>query len=162
MRALVVCLLMMLPVSAMAQGFKVAFGGLAQDPDAPVEVVADTLAVDQTNGSAVFTGNVKITQNVMVLTAPKVTVFYNEDTQGVARLEASGGVTIINERDKAVSETADYDIEAGNIVMVGDVVLTQGLNQVSSNNMTIDLNKGTAEMHGRVKTVLRRENSSGN
>ena len=48
------------PLGAAAQQATVAFGGLKQDTSLPVEVQADTLAVNQADGTAVFTGNVLV------------------------------------------------------------------------------------------------------
>ena len=57
--------LTLLAAPALAQN--VAFGGMTADTSAPVEVAADNLAVDQADGSAVFTGNVVIGQGEMRL-----------------------------------------------------------------------------------------------
>ena len=61
------------PVAVQAQGTDLKFGGLKGDPTQPVEVKADSLAVDQTNGAAQFAGNVIVTQGAMKLSADKVT-----------------------------------------------------------------------------------------
>ena len=44
--------------------------------------------------------------------------------------------------------------------MTGNVLLTQGANALSSNNMTVNLTTGTAQMNGRVRTIL--QNDGGN
>jgi len=155
LRTLFVLLIVCLPFTVSAQGMKVAFGGVAQDPDAPVEVTADQLTVNQVDGSASFEGNVLIAQGMLRMSAPKVDVFYNDTTQGVSRLVGSGGVTIVNGDDAAEAEDAEYDIDGGTIVMTGNVLLTQKLNSISSDRMEVDLNANTAQMHGRVKTVLK-------
>lgn len=140
-----------------AQGTQVPFGALKQDPSAPVEVVADQLAVDQTDGSAIFTGNVTITQGEMKLTAQRVHVLYaqtGEGQQKVDRLEASGGVTLIAGAEAAESREAIYTVDSAQVVMTGDVLVTQGPNTLSSQKMTVDLKSGTGIMEGGVKTLL--------
>ena len=57
---------------ATAQGTQLSFGGLSQDPDAPVEIEADQLEISQADNSAVFTGNVVIRQGELALSAPLV------------------------------------------------------------------------------------------
>lgn len=52
---------------ATAQEMGVTFGGLKADTSLPVEVKADTLAVDQASGLASFTGNVLVVQGAMRL-----------------------------------------------------------------------------------------------
>lgn len=131
-----------------------AFGTMRQDPDLPVEVTADELAVDQDTGTAIFTGNVLIGQGDMRLSAARVLVVYKEGQSGIERLEATGGVTLVSGPDAAESERADYDIDTGTILMTGDVLLTQGSNALTSETMQVNLRDGTAQMRGQVKTVL--------
>lgn len=140
--------------AAHAQGTEVAFGTVQQDTSLPVEVTADSLSVSQKDGSALFTGNVVIGQGDMRLSAPRVLVFYTKDQKGVERLEATGGVTLVNGDQAAEAERADYRVNEGTIRMSGSVLLTQGANTLVSDEMDVDLENGTARMNGRVRTVL--------
>lgn len=137
-----------------AQGTNVAFGTIRQDTALPVEVTADNLSVDQATGTAIFTGNVLIGQGEMRLSAARVLVVYRDQAEGIARLEATGGVTLVSGPDAAESERADYDIDSGTIVMTGNVLLAQGRNALSAERMSVKLSDGTAQMSGRVKTIL--------
>lgn len=140
--------------AVLAQGTSVAFGTLRQNPDAPVEVSADALSVDQDTGTAVFSGNVLIGQGDMRLSATRVLVVYKTGNTGIERLEASGGVTLISGADAAESQRADYNIDTGTILMSGDVLLTQGPSALTAERMSVNLRDGTAQMSGRVKTIL--------
>ncbi|WP_292061249.1 LptA/OstA family protein [Marivita sp. XM-24bin2] len=139
---------------AQAQGTEVAFGTVQQDTSLPVEVSADSLSVSQSDGSALFTGNVIIGQGEMRLSAPRVLVYYTENQTGVDRLEATGGVTLVNGDQAAEADTAEYEVNRGTIRMVGNVLLTQGANTLVSDSMDVDLEAGTALMNGRVRTVF--------
>ena len=139
---------------AQAQGTEVVFGTVQQDTSLPVEVSADSLSVSQNDGSALFTGNVVIGQGEMRLSAPRVLVFYTENQSGVERLQATGGVTLVNGDQAAEAETAEYEVNRGTIRMVGNVLLTQGANTLVSDSMDVDLEAGTALMNGRVRTVF--------
>lgn len=141
-------------VPASAQGTSVAFGTIRQDTGLPVEVTADNLDVDQSTGTAIFTGNVLIGQGEMRLSAARVLVVYRAQNQGIARLEATGGVTLVSGPDAAESERADYSIDDGTIVMTGNVLLAQGASALSADRMSVQLSDGTARMSGRVKTIL--------
>ncbi|MEX0367851.1 MAG: LptA/OstA family protein [Ruegeria sp.] len=140
---------------ALAQETNVAFGAIKADPTLPVEVTADSLDVNQEDGSAEFKGNVLVGQGEMRLSAQRVLVIYNEENSGIDRMEATGDVVLVNGPDAAQAQRADYTIESGVIVMTGDVLLTQGENALSSNKMTVNLITGTAQMVGRVKTILK-------
>ncbi|SEN22703.1 LptA/OstA family protein [Palleronia pelagia] len=142
---------------AVAQETAIKFGGLAQDTSLPVEVASDALDVNQGDGTAVFTGNVLVTQGEMKLSSQRLRVIYGDGSDGAGRiseLRASGGVTLVNGAEAAESREAVYNIDAGEVVMTGDVILTQGQNALSSNRLVIDLNNGTGTMDGRVRTVF--------
>jgi len=147
-------LLLGLAAPVLAQGTNVAFGTIRQDTDQPVEVTADNLSVDQESGTAIFEGNVLIGQGEMRLSAARVKVVYRSGGQGIQRLEATGGVTLVSGPDAAEAQRADYDIDNGTIVMTGNVLLAQGPSALSADKMSVRLSDGTAKMSGRVKTIL--------
>lgn len=152
---LVAITLLFTPIAALAQGTGVVFGGIRADTSLPVEIGADQLRVDQTDGSATFSGNVEITQGAMVLAAGEVRVEYATGGQNkIERLHAKGGVTLVSGPDAAESAEAVYTIASGEIVLSGDVLLTQGKNAMSGQKLTVNLATGTGTMDGRVKTIL--------
>ena len=136
-----------LPVALPAAAQTVAFGGVAADTSAPVEVSADTLKVDQSTGEATFTGNVVIGQGEMRLSAQEVTVTYAAGGQRKIRsLTATGGVTLASGPDAAEAQTAAYDVDAATVTLAGQVVLTQGQNVLSGERMVVNLGDGTARV----------------
>lgn len=143
-----------LPHDVAAQGAQVAFGSMQQDTDAPVEVTADSLSVNQRDGTALYTGNVVIVQGEMRLAAPRVLVVYSAQAGRIDRLEATGGVTMVSGEEAAEAERADYDIEGGTVTLAGNVLMTQGENALTAERMVVNLDDGTAQMSGRVRTVL--------
>jgi lipopolysaccharide export system protein LptA len=140
--------------AAWAQDAKIAFGGLSQDTSLPVEVEADRLEVNNTDGSAVFSGNVLVGQGDLRLTAGQVRVEYAPDGARIDRLLATGGVTIANLGDAAEAQEAVYSIDSGVIIMTGAVLLTQGQTALAGEKLTIDLKAGTGVMEGRVSTTF--------
>jgi lipopolysaccharide export system protein LptA len=151
--AIALCLLA-LPMQVLAQGAQVAFGQSQQDSTLPVEVTSDNLTVNQNDGTAVFTGNVRLGQGQMRLSAPRVLVVYLQDQSGIQRLQATGGVTLVSGEDAAEAGVANYNIETGLIELEGNVLLVQGASALTADRMFVDTRAGTARMSGRVKTVL--------
>lgn len=141
-----------------AQGANVAFGSFTHDASLPVEISADSLEINQADGSASFIGNVLIGQGEMRLSAGSVRVEYasseTDATGQISRLIASGGVTLVNGAEAAEAQQAIYDIDAAIIIMTGGVILTQGQNALSADRLLVDLNAGTGKMEGRVKTII--------
>ncbi len=147
-------ILALIPLSAGAAGTDVAFAGLKTDPTQPVQVSADQLSVNQKDGTAVFTGAVVVTQGNMTLNAATVRVEYGPDQKSIARLVAEGGVKMAAGQDAASAQTADYAPETGNLVLTGDVLLTQGDAGISGQRLTLSLRTGLGTMEGRVTTTF--------
>ena len=142
-------------LAAPASAQNVTFGGMKADVSAPVEVASDNLTVNQTDGSALFEGNVVIGQGDMRLSADQVTVQYAEGGQNrIQSLTATGNVTLVSGADAAEAQKAVYDVEGGNVVLTGDVLLSQGQNVLSGDKVTVDLATGAAQVNGRVRSVL--------
>lgn len=134
---------------------QVAFGGIRADAGAPVEVTADSLSVNQIDGTAVFNGNVLVIQGGLRMKAAAIRVAYAPgDRSKIQTMNASGGVTLVSPSEAAESKEAVYDVSAGTVVMTGDVVLTQGQNVMSGQKLAVDLRTGTGQMDGRVRTIL--------
>jgi lipopolysaccharide export system protein LptA len=153
MKMIALCAGLFLANSAVAQT-NIALGGLTVDTTAAIEVIADSLSVDQDTGIAIFDGNVMIGQGDLRITAGRVEVVYGTDTSQIARLVATNGVTFVTATEAAEAQEADYDITTGTLVLSGEVLLTQGNSAISAGRMRINVADGTATMDGRVRTVL--------
>ena len=134
-------------------------GGFSSNPDEPIEMTADKLTISQTDGSARFDGNVVIAQGNIKIIASLVVVTYLE-SGGIARLSASGGVTLVTQTESAEAKSADYDLSSHSLVLSGDVLLTQGQSAISADTMNINLTTGAAIIEGRVRTVLSSEKNN--
>ena len=138
------------PALAQNTGF-----GNAQDTKLPVEVTSEQLSVDQKTGVATFTGKVVIVQGQMRLAADRVTVTYAQGAKRrISAMHAQGNVTMVSGEDAAESRAADYDVESGNVVLTGDVLMTQTGNVVAGEKVVVNLATGTAQASGRVRSVL--------
>jgi lipopolysaccharide export system protein LptA len=145
--------LSLVAASAEAQQ-EIAFGDLNQDTTLPVQVTADQLAVNNADGTAIFSGNVVVTQGEMKLAAAEVKVTYGSEQNDIETLAASGGVTVTNLGDAAEAREALYTIDSGMIVLTGEVLLTQGPSAMAGQKLTINLKDGTGVMEGRVTTTF--------
>lgn len=147
------CALFAMSSPAFAQT-DITLGAINADPTAPLEITSDSLSVDQETGTAVFQGNVLIGQGDLRLNAGRVQVFYSDASGEISRLSASGGVTFVTATEAAEATNAEYNLDAGTLVLSGDVLLTQGSSAISANTMRVNLSDGSAQMDGRVRTIL--------
>lgn len=153
-----VCASLIMAAPAFAQT-DINLGAITADPNAPVEITADNLSVDQDTGTAVFQGNVVIGQDGLRLSAGRVQVIYNDASGDISRLNASGGVTFVTETEAAEASTAEYNLDAGTLLLQGDVLLTQGASAISADTMRVNLRDGSAQMDGRVRTIFNQGNN---
>lgn len=159
--ACTVSLALALPTPAPAQGSQVALGSAQVDRDAPVEIDADTLSVNQQDGSAVFSGNVRVSQGALKLQADEVFVSYDPGTETTAteirEVRAEGNVLMVSGPDAAESQSAVYTPGSNEIRLSGDVLLSQGPVVIAGDALVVNLVTGIGQMEGRVRTVLQPE-----
>ncbi len=128
-------------------------GGLGtHDTSQPIEIVADSLTVEQAAGRAVFVGNVQAEQGEMLLRADRLVVFYalGDDAaapeQAIRRIEVEGNVTIASAEESAVGDGGFYDVTSARIELVGNVVLTRAANVIRGDRLEIDVEQQIATM----------------
>ncbi|MGC1260143.1 MAG: LptA/OstA family protein [Jannaschia helgolandensis] len=157
LRLILPLLLALFPaLPAAAQSAAIGFGQGDFDRSTPIEVTADNLEVDQASGRATLTGNVVIAQGDLRLSAKLVTVDYatTNGNRTIERLNAEGDVLIVAGQDAAEGQTAVYTLGTSDILMTGDVVVTQAAGTLAGDRVAINLNSGAGTVTGRVRTTL--------
>ena len=154
LRALALLAVLAFPVSA--QQAQVGFGSGDFDRSAPVEVAADSLEVDQATGRATLTGNVVVAQGELRLSAQRITVDYatTAGDRRIKRLNAAGDVLIVAGQDAAEGQEATYTLDTSEILLSGDVLVTQDGSTLAGDRLAIDLGSGAGTVTGRVRTTL--------
>lgn len=121
--------------------------------NAPVDVTADRIEVQDRSDRAIFTGNVHVTQAEMTLDTPRLTVAYSGGTGGnsnvqIKRLDAADGVVVRSPTEVAKGDFGVYDLDRKLITLIGNVQLNRETNQVNGSRLTIDLTSGRAVVDG--------------
>jgi lipopolysaccharide transport protein LptA len=137
-----------------------ALGGAAMfktDPNAPINVEAGRLEVDDRAKQAVFRSDVHATQGDFVVRTSELRAFYTgaaglaeqAEASGanapaeITRIEARGKVIVTSKNGQnATGDRADYDVKKNQVVLGGDVILTQGKNVVRGTKLTINMLTG--------------------
>ena len=119
------------------------------DSNAPVDVAADRIEVQDRSDRAVLSGNVNVRQGDLTLNSQRLTVAYSQagGTQ-IQRLDASGSVTVQSPSETARGQFAIYDLNKRIITMLGNVVLVRGQSEVRGGRLVIDLNSGRSTIDG--------------
>jgi hypothetical protein len=121
-------------------------GSFKNDPNAPMEIEADTLDVNDAAKKAVFKGDVKARQGDMLLLASELTAFFagstglglataaddagakakGADKSEIVRLEARKDVLLTaKDGQTAGANAATFDVKANTALLVGDVLVTK-------------------------------------
>ena len=156
--ALLALALAVAPGAGLAQDTQIRLGQSLRLADAPIEINADELEVDQSTGASVFQGNVRAQQGDMLLTAGSLRLEYSRvEGNGrtrIDRLIAAGGVTFVTPAEAVEAEEATYTLADQVLEMRGNVMLVQGPNVLSGQVFRADLARGTGAMSGGVRTII--------
>jgi lipopolysaccharide export system protein LptA len=163
--ALTLLALVLTAGTAAAQGLP---GGNSSEP---VDIVADSLVVEQEKQIATFTGNVEAIQGEMTLTSDLLRVFYADtggeaadaaaaspaETTSIRRIEAEGKVKIFNPTDTAEGDSGVYDVPAQTMQLTGNVVLTRAGNVIKGETLDMDLRTNVSTVRGSATAAGKRE-----
>lgn len=122
----------------------------------PVDVVADSLEVDDNKKMAVFRGDVRTSQGGMKLRSKALKVNYGgggeaEAKASVSTIRAIGPVLITTDQNQtATSDWALFDSRKQNVTIGGNVVLSQGENVIKGDRLVIDLTTGRSRFENSV------------
>jgi lipopolysaccharide export system protein LptA len=117
--------------------------------NAPIDVSADRIEVQDRADRALFVGNVHVTQAELTLDTARLTVAYSSaGSIQIQRLDASGGVTVKSPSETARGDFGVYDLDRKLITLVGGVQLQRGGSQIMGSRLVIDLNSGRAVIDG--------------
>ena len=108
-----------------------------RDRNQPIEITSQQLEVLQQQRQSIFTGDVVAKQGDMTLFADKLVVVFQKDQDQVERLEAVGGVRVLQLDRIAVAEKAVFHQLEERLVLSGNAEVTQGKNKISGDEITL-------------------------
>ncbi len=138
-------------------------GTFRTNPDAPIEITADSLDVDDKRKLAVFRGDVDSTQDAFNIRCAELTAFYKGEAGLVdaadpgapksgrkaelTRIEARKDVHVTSKDGQtATGDWADFDTRTNKVTMGGNVVLSKGKSMVRGTRLVIDLATGESKI----------------
>ena len=109
-------------VQTLANEKSLGFGNLSEDTKKPIITSSDQMTVDNKLSQAELIGNVEIVQGNLLLYADYVRVTYSEDQSKIDAIFALDNVILISGEDRATADEADYNLDRGTIVMIGNAL----------------------------------------
>jgi lipopolysaccharide export system protein LptA len=152
-----------------------AFEGFSGRGNLPVNIEADKLEVQETEQTAIFSGNVVVVQGTSTLRTAKLTIFYDKSdakkpaapaAQGdvvtgraIRKLDAEGAVSVTSGSQKATGNRGIFDMPSNTVTLTGGVTVTQGNNILKGDKLVVDLTTQKSRVEssntgGRVQGVF--------
>ena len=123
---------------------------LSSDKDQPVSIEADSVDIDESTETAIYRGNVQLTQGSIELSANRVVVhnFQSDD----ARIVATGNQVKFSQRpdnDKqrivGKANKTEYGINSSRLVLTGKASLVKGKNTFRNDRIIYDREKAVVK-----------------
>jgi len=149
------------PKKQPAEGGGISFN---TDPNAPIDVDADTLRVDDNAKTATFRGEVRAVQGDFVIRTPEMVATYTgqgaladpaakeaapraEGTAQLQTIKANRKVHITSKDNQTVTgDWAIFDVKGNTATVGGDVVVNQAPNIIRGPRLVIDMTTGQSRM----------------
>ncbi len=117
-----------------------AVSGEVSGSDAqPIDITADRLEADDAARKILFLGHVVAKQGEMTLYAREMTVFLQQEGEGIERIEAAGDVRIVQGERVATGEKGVYLQREGKITLTGNAQVHQGKDIVAGDEIVVFL-----------------------
>ena len=151
------------------QGPPNALQGFSQNRDQPVKIQAASLEVREKEKIATFSGDVHVVNGDTELRCKSLIVFYDDDPAGrgmktadpgpagqqIKRIEAKGGVTVVQKDQNAAGDSATFNMRENTVMLTGNVIVTRGQDILRGQRLVVDLTSGVSKMdQGRVEGLF--------
>jgi lipopolysaccharide export system protein LptA len=170
--AVIIGLLMCAPADAQQknQGPPNALQGFSQNRDQPIKIQAAAFEVREKEKTAIFTGDVQVFQGDTEMRCKSLVVLYDEEPgahgvkaadpgpggqKQIRRIEAKGGVTVVQKDQNATGDTAIFSMRENTVTLTGNVIVTRGGDILRGQRLVVDLTSGVTRMdQGRVEGLF--------
>jgi lipopolysaccharide export system protein LptA len=140
-----------------------ALQGFSQNQGKPINIHSASLEVRDKDKMATFAGDVHMVQGDTTLRSKTLVVFYEDEPgakpakgpvgpagqksgQQIRRVEAKGGVIVVQKDQTATGDNGVFDMHANTVTLLGNVVISQGQNVVKGERLTVDMTTGVSRV----------------
>jgi lipopolysaccharide export system protein LptA len=164
-----------------------AMQGFSQNRNQPIQIESNALEMRDKKKQATFSGNVKVMQGDTTMTSKALVVFYDASSppanakaaksapiqsatpgpggsSSIRRLEARGGVLVVQKDQTVTGQTAIFDTRSNLITMAGGVVLTKCKNVIRGERLEVDMTTGVSRVEsgdGKVHASVDQSSGAG-
>jgi lipopolysaccharide export system protein LptA len=155
--------------AAPAQGGEGGIANFRTDPNAPMDIEADTLDVNDPTKQAIYRGAVRAQQGDFTIQAQEIVANYIGDTgimsggetpaakgQGaqISKIDAKTKVVITSkDGQEATGDWASFDVKANTVLLGGAVVVKRGRDELKGARLRVDTVSGEARFENEPGTA---------
>ncbi len=116
---------------------------------AQVTITADTFVVDEANSEAIFTGNVEVVREGLLVWADKVVADYSGGgMEDIKSFTATGNVRLKTDDQDATGDRAIFDPATQILRLLGDVTVINAAGTLNGAELRVDLSDNTSVFTG--------------
>lgn len=122
----------------------------AASEDNKINIVSDKLNVEMDERKSTFTGNVYAHNKNLKVWSDKMIINLEIEKDEIKEILASGNVKIVRliEGSEIYGDIANYSLKDEIIVITGNVIVKENGNQISGNELMVDLKNSSSIMVG--------------
>jgi len=122
----------------------------AASKDNKINIVSDKLNVEMDERKSTFTGNVYAHNKNLKVWSDKMIINLEIEKDEIKEILASGNVKIVRliEGSEIYGDIANYSLKDEIIVITGNVIVKENGNQISGNELMVDLKNSSSIMVG--------------
>jgi len=122
----------------------------AASGDNKINIVSDKLNVEMDERKSTFTGNVYAHNKNLKVWSDKMIINLEIEKDEIKEILASGNVKIVRliEGSEIYGDIANYSLKDEIIVITGNVIVKENGNQISGNELMVDLKNSSSIMVG--------------
>ena len=115
-----------------------------------ITIVSNKLNVETNKRKSIFTGDVYAYNDILKVWSDEMTIKLKTEKDEIKEILANGNVKIIRliEGSEIYGNAANYSLEEETIIITGNVVVIENGNQVSGNELVVDLKSSSSIMVG--------------
>ena len=115
-----------------------------------ITIVSNKLNVEMNKRKSIFTGDVYAYNDILKVWSDELTIKLKTEKDEIKEILANGNVKIIRliEGSEIYGNSANYSLEEKTIIITGNVVVIENGNQVSGNELVVDLKSSSSIMVG--------------
>lgn len=111
----------------------------AQENQAPIEVTSERMEALSAPRRVLFSGTVVASQGDIVMYADRMTIYFRENDNEVARIHAEGRVRIVQGERVATGDTGIFHRDEQMVVLSGNPRIIQGRDSVEGDEIIVYL-----------------------